>query len=662
MSGRHTSSSGAGVGSLRDAGRRLTASARAAGGVEVFLYALAICFWGFVTWQALEMRLPRAQFGVVILGAATTVYVLEHAPDALDEGQRARLAALGLALVVGAVATVYVVSNYTTLQQVRIGYNTPVDYAVAAAFVATVVYLTYDAYGGLFTSVVVGIVCYGLFGSYFPSWLQHGGLTLEQGLQFGMLNMQGVYGSLTQVMGTFVAPFLLLAGMIRTFGGFALVVDLSVWVSKRFRSGIAQMAVITSMVIGSINGSALANTAITGSFTIPVLKTTGIESEQAAAIESIASTGGQVMPPVMGVAAFLMADILQRPVLDIFVAAFVPALVFYVAIMFSVHQIAAQSAVSDVDVSSVSRDALPERRDWFDADGGRSRLSRLLEVSQFILPIGLLFYLLAVERSSVLIAGMAASGAMVLTGVAYATAVGVDGTASLGLRGVLVETVVDTGNGLREGIRSLAPLTIIVAAIGLMVDILFTTGLPSTLSYALIDLSGGSLWLLLVLTGALCIVLGMGMPTSAAYLVVALLIAPNLVEFGIAELPAHFFVLYFAVLAVVTPPIAPGVVVASGIADADFWRSCLEAIKVGAPMFVLPFAFIYDPALITTDVGLGTLVSALFLVAGAFALSVGLNTRSPLAGVHQAFDSTAVSLGTRCAVVVLGVAVMVRPF
>lgn len=641
---------------------RVTDSVRTTGRTTIVLYVLTVCFWGFVTWHALAMRIPRPQFGVVVLGAATTFYTLDEAPEALADGERVRAAVLAIAFAVGAVATVYVVLNYVTLQNVRIGYNTGVDYAVAAAFVATIVYLTYDAYGGIFTSIIVAAVLYAQFGYVFPSWLHHGGITIEQGLQFGMLNLQGVYGNLTQVMGTLVAPFLLLAGLIRLFGGFALVMEFSIWVSRRYRSAVAQMAVVTSMLIGSINGSALANTAITGSFTIPILQTTGIDDEQAAAIESVASTGGQIMPPVMGVAAFLMADILQRPLLDIFVAAVVPALVFYGAVILSVYQIARRAELTEVDLDAVAPEDLPESRDWFDGDARRSAPSRVLEVLQFVLPLVVLFYMLGVRGTTVLIAGMAASGAMIVAGVGYATAASTLDDTNLGLLAALVETVVDTAAGLREGARSLGPLTIVVAAIGLMVDSLFTTGLPSTLSFALIDLSGGVTWLLLALTGVLCVVLGMGMPTSAAYLVVALLIAPRLVDFGIPELPAHFFVLYFAVLAVITPPIAPGVVVAAGIADADFWRSCLEAIKIAAPMFVLPFAFVYDPALVTTDVTLRSVTSALLLLFGAGALSIGLNSRSPLAGIHDALDAPVVAWGVRSVVAVAGIAIMVRPF
>ena len=639
----------------------MTIAGRVARGVETqtVVYGLAVLFWGFVTWHTVQWKISQALFGAVVLGFAITVYCLEAIEEALEEGQRERSALLLLSLGIGIGTTAYVVSNFEELQTVRVGYSTTLDYVVAAAFIASIVYLTYDAYGLGFASMVVAVIFYSQYGTLFPSWLHHSGLSVERGLEVGMLGIQGVYGSLTQVMGTMVAPFLLLAGLIRFFGGFGLIIRLAFWVSKFVESGIAQMAVISSMLIGSINGSALANTSITGSFTIPVLKSTGIKKQQAAAIESVASTGGQIMPPVMGVAAFLMADILARPLVDIFVAAAVPALIFYFTIFISVYHIDRRHGDRTVADRSELIERVPELAEWIETDRQRGRVLDLVETVQFLIPLGVLFYYLVYVQTTVMRAGMYASGVMIVTGCAFTAIEEYSGSDS-SPKAVAYESTRSVLRGMYDGAQTLAPLTIVVAAIGLLVDTLFTTGLPAMLSFALLDLSGGVLAVLLVLTMILCIILGMGMPTSASYLVVALLVAPNLVSFGIPELPAHFFVLYFAILAAITPPIAPAIVIASGIADSNFWQSCLEAMKIAAPVFALPFAFVYNPALVTDSLSFATAWAALFVVIGVFVLSYGLNATRPLPGLTRVNRRVALA-GSQAVFLVVGVLIIAVP-
>lgn len=626
---------------------------------RAFVYVFAVFFWGFATWYTLTYGIAQALFGILVLGSAVVIYSLESLEEELEAGRTYRAGAFAACLLIGIGTTAYVLMEFHQIQNVRVGFATTADYVVATAFIAAILYLTYTAYGLAFTSVIVAIIAYSQFGNFFPGWLYHAGLSPWRGLEVGMLGIQGVYGGLTQTMATMVAPFLLLAGLMQMFGGFGLIIRFAFWVSGFIKSGIAQMAVISSMLIGSINGSALANTSITGSFTIPVLKSTGIKKERAAAIESIASSGGQILPPVMGVAAFLMADVLDRPLIDIFVAAVVPALVFYAAIVISVYLIATRDADETHDGPDI--DEVPEVQKWLNM-GAQRDLSpgfRVLEVLQFLLPLGLLFYMLGVRRDPVMISGMYASGAMIVTGTAFRLLVALpdDGES---ITTAAAQTVSSVGDGLYDGLHSFAPLAIAVAAIGLLVDTLFTTGLPATLSFALLDISGGILALLLVLTMILCIVLGMGMPTSASYLVVALLIAPTLTDFGIGELPAHFFVLYFAVLAAITPPIAPSIVIASGIAQADFWRSCLEGMKLALPVFAIPFAFVYNPELVTADVTVRTAWIGAVVIAGVGLVSYGLYRPEPMARLTRS-RSRWLPYGLRTALVVVGLAIMIVP-
>lgn len=629
--------------------------------IEALLYLITLSFWAVITWQAIEFEFSRALFGVIVLGGCIAFYTVSNLVEARQDGQTLRAVGMLGSLVVGAGVTTYVVANFDTLQNVRVGWITTTDFALAIVFILTILYLTYDAYGGMFFAVVTGIILYSLYGNFVPFGLGHGGLPLDRAVQMGMLEFRGVYGSLTQVMGTLVAPFLLFAGVIRMYGGFALIIRFAVWFSKYSKSGIVQMAVISSMIIGSITGSALANTSITGSFTIPTISSTGVAPKTAAAIESMASSGGQIMPPVMGVAAFLMADILQRSVVDIFVAAAIPALVFYFVLLISVNRIGKQTEDEDVDIMGTAMDAMPDMQRWMD-DALRPSFPgyKLLEAAQFVVPFVYLLYLLGVERMAVLNAGMYASGLLVVFGAANIFLRNLSGRGVAGLPDAATETLRQTSKGLRDGLDTLAPLAIIVASIGVLVDLLFTTGVPARLSYTLIDISGGVLAILLVLTMALSIALGMGMPTTAAYLVVALLIAPNLIDFGIDELSAHFFVFYFAILSVITPPIAPGIVIASGIADSDFWETCVEAVKISLPIYVLPFAFVYNPALVTPNPTTGTLVVAVLALLGAAVMVYSIRLdRVPV--LDRPIEHRPTRYGVRGALLVVGIAIMINP-
>jgi TRAP transporter 4TM/12TM fusion protein len=342
------------------------------------------------------------------------------------------------------------------------------------------------------------------------------------------------------------------------------------------------------MGMGSITGSAAANAATTGSFTIPLLKRAGIDDESAAAIEAVASSGGQTLPPVMGVAAFLMAFFLETTYARVVAAALVPAMLLYLAV-----------AVGASRLSPADGTVAP--------DTERS----LLAGAHFLVPLIALAYALTVRNLAPLSAGLWALGALVAAVAVRDVAVGDAPIAALAASGRR------TLDGLRQGAVDFAPLAGVLAAMGIVVSLLTQTGLTQRVSLWLVGAAGTSLVAVLAVAALASLLLGLGMPTPAAYVLVVVLVAPGVIRAGVAPIVAHLFVFYFALLSAITPPVAVAVAVAAELADASFLGATRRSLQLGAVAFVLPVAFVATPALVvwTAWTPALTVVAAVGLVA-----------------------------------------------
>lgn len=602
-------------------------------GVSYLQTVVVLLFWGGIVAYAITLRVSGSRFAIAFLGGAIIVYLLYEIGAELAEGSRVKAGVFGVLGLTTAIVTIYMYAEYNALINIRVGFNTSTDYALAATLIATVAYLTYREYGLPFVSVVAAVLLYAYYGRYFPSWLHHAGLEWTRILQVGVLAIDGIYGNLTRIMGTWIALFLLFAGLIQGYGAFDLIMRGARWAAETVESGVAQAAVVSSIAIGMVNGSATANTGITGSITIPMMKENGIDSETAAAIEAVASSGGQIMPPVMGAAAFLMASLLSIPFFDVLVAGIVPALIFYVPVAFAVHY-AVVGQLRGEETGFVGVD-LQEKDRWVIA----------WQAAQFLIPFVVLLVTLGVLGYSIMYSALLTNGVMVLAGVAFPL---IRTRNASQVRSVARQTL----DGLERGAQSTAPIAIVIASIGFIVDILLTTGIPTKLSLALLDISGGVFLITIVLALLISIILGMGMPTAAAYLIVALLVAPTLVQnFAVPELAVHFFVFYAAILSALTPPIAVGIVVASGIAESNFWRTAGKAFRLGFPAFLLPFLFMYHPEIVSSDITGGRIITALTAFAGMLLLAYSVNYSFTTEGQMQAW-------GFRVIYVLLGLLAM----
>ncbi|WP_253736671.1 TRAP transporter permease [Halohasta salina] len=620
------------------------------------LILCSLPFWAVIIWYAWDQTWARAFYGVIFLGGVLELYVLSELMDmagggrghiiedlkkAYGPGNRLHAGLLTFSALDVLVTITYIATNFQDLYVSNLGRATTNEYIMAIVFTFVIIYLTWRSFGLTFLSVIFVGILYGRYGAFAPGALSHGGLTWERILRTLVISVDGFFGFLTQLVAAWIALFLLYAGFLKSYGAFDLIMRLAFRSARYIDSGIAQTAVLASAVIGSVNGSQTANAGMTGSFTIPLMKRNGMKPETAGAIEAVASTSGQVLPPVMGAAAFIMASLITGVTYaDVIVAGLIPAAILVVTIAIAVHYVSVPQ-LDDVDPEILIQDAMP-------------RSEFLTELVKYGLPLAILIYLLGIVQVTVMTAALYTAVSMVATGTIIPMLQSLTGVHDETPGESALRSVWETLNGMREGVIVLAPVTIILAAINGVVDILTATGVPTKISLTLMDLSGGILLVAAILAMIICIILGLGMPTTASYTIVALLIAPTLTnQFLLPQFASHFFVFYAAILAGLTPPIATCVAVACGIAGADFWKSCLEAIKISAPLFILPFVFVYHPEVVSAEFGTQTLVSGSLAMIGAIAVIHGINYRFGF--------GKAISLGAGVAFFALGIVTMVHP-
>ena len=607
--------------------------------LRMALVAYSIPFWLIVMWYSYTQLMPRGQYAVAFLGGILGLYVISELDEPLIEGNWGETALLVASGLISLGTSGYLFLNYQSVAVNTVGRATEPQLALAFAFTLAMIYLTWRSFGITFLAVVLVGIGYGLAGPQMPGALSHGGLSPTRILRILVVSVDGFFGFLTRLVAAWIALFLLYAGLLKAYGAFDLILRLAVRSAKYVDSGIAQTAVIASAVIGSVNGSQTANAGMTGSFTIPLMKKNGVKPETAGGIEAVASTAGQVLPPVMGAGAFIMASLITGVTyVDVIVAGLIPAAVLVVSIAMAVHYVAAPQ-IDDPEMGGLIGDAM-------------SRRAIALESVKYGVPLLVLIYILGVLQFTVMTAALYTALSMIAFGIGIPQVQALlDGESN---REALVDTLEQTVDGFREGVVVVAPVTIILAAINGVVDILMATGVPTAISLTLLDLSGGIAIVAFVLAMIICIILGLGMPTTAAYTVVALLVAPTLIsQFAVPEFAGHFFVFYAAILAGLTPPIATCVAVTCGISGGGFWGSCKEALRISAPLFVLPFAFVYHPELVSGVFDYASLSAGALALLGSIAIIHGMNYRFAF-GRGRTY-------GLRAAFFVAGVLAMVHP-
>lgn len=526
--------------------------------ISVVVVGLAMALYHLVSTQVL-LQAAKAHFNTHLGFCLVLLYL-----DILvkSKGKLRRLLLLALTLL-AVVSTGYVQLFWEELED-RAYFNTTLDLVIGVLLIILVLEATRRDFGWVLPALTILIVLYPFVGKSFPEPFRCQAMDLDQtisNLSIGLQN--GIFGIVLPTSANFIFLFVLFGGVLQGLGGTKFFMLFARIIGGRMQGGPGMMAVMSSSLVGSITGSAAANVAITGSFTIPLMKRVGYEPKHAAAIEAAASNGGQIMPPVMGIVAFGMAGITGIPYLKIIIMAVIPALLYFWAVGLYVYFRAGQLNIMGIDEEKVK---------W------REMLTSL---PSFITPFIVILALFIKGYSVMYVAFWAIVSSVIVSFLKK-------DRPSLG----------QVIRGFVGGARAGAGIGASAACVGLIMATVTMSGLGVKLSSGIQAWSGGYLLLALIIIAAICVLMGFGGPSLTAYFIVSMFAAPALVKMGVGFEQSHFFVMFFAVFAFLTPPVALVALIASKLAEASYMKSAIEATKAAIGGFIIPIMFIYCPILL----------------------------------------------------------------
>lgn len=530
--------------------------------------------------------------GVGIRGARDPEQALRGRP-----WQRALAILLAAAVLV---SCLYIITQHDELVR-RSGSPTSLDIIGGVIGILVVLELARRTTGWGLVAVCLLALGYAALGPHLPGFLAHRGYGLTRLVEHLYLSTEGIWGVPLGVSADFVYLFVLFGAVLDVAGGGTLLISLADRVAGRTRGGPAKTAAIASAFMGSLSGSAVANVVTTGTFTIPLMKRAGFKPFFAGAIEAAASTGGQLMPPIMGAGAFILATWTNIPYTKVALAAAIPSLLYYVALLMAIHFRAGRMGLEPPPAG--------EREP-------------VLPRVHLLLPLAIIVLILGMGRSPMRAAFWGVMSALVVMLLRPET--------RLGPKKVL--------GALHAAARGAVQVAAACAAAGIVVGVASLTGIGLRMSEVIVTLSGGHLFAALLLTAAGSIVLGMGLPTTAAYVVLAALGAPALTELGVPLLSAHLFIFYFGCISNVTPPVSLAAYAAAGIADAPAMRTALSAMVLAMAGFIVPFMFVYGPPLLLEGSPMEVLQAVATGSAGVTALAAATMgfARKPLGAIERA--------------------------
>lgn len=471
-----------------------------------------------------------------------------------------------LFMLAGLVTTIYVKLRYEHLEGV-VGFPDMMDMVIGMMLVFVVIEATREAWGAILPVIAVIFILYFFYGKYVPWGLGHFGLATPYIISMLSVGFSGVLGLFLGISASYIFLFIVFGGALQACGVLSLILEIGKLAGRVLAGGPAQTAVVGSSIVGTVCGAAVANVALTGVFTIPLMKKVGYPPEIAGAIEATASTGGQIMPPVMGAAAFIMAGVIGKPYAEIMVAAIIPALLYYFSVGLGVQVIALKEKIRPpteaVDTRLILRKA-----------------------PVFFIPLTILIVMLLMRFSPMYCAFWAIVAVLVLDFL----------VASL-----LKEphtSLSSLARGFADGAVSGAKIGVVCSCVGIMADTLIVTGMGVKFTGLVEELASGHLLLALLMTMLISVVLGCGVPTTGAYILVAMIVCPALVRMGMPIFAAHFFAFYFAVIANLTPPVAVAALAGASIAGAKYWPTAINASKLAISGFLIPFFCAYNPVML----------------------------------------------------------------
>lgn len=493
--------------------------------------------------------------------------------------------------VVSATSALYIVVNYQELV-LRAGMNNETDFIVGLVGTFMVFEAARRVVGWPMITVAFFFMVYAFFGPYIPGILAHRGVGVQEMFDHLFFTTEGIFGTPMGVSSTFIYLFILFGAYLETTGLGKFFIDIANAIAGWAAGGPAKVAVLSSGLMGTVSGSSVGNVAGTGAFTIPMMKKLGYRPEFAGAVEAAASTGGQLMPPVMGAAAFLMAEFVGVPYFDVVKAAVIPALLYYIGVWLGVHYEAKK-----YDLKGTPREELPSFKKLF------------VEKGHLALPLIVIVYLLVSGFTP-----MRAALAAILLSICCAS-----------LRSSTRITFRQGVQGLIDGSMGVLGVLIACATAGIIIGVVTKTGVGLKVATALLDLSGGALLPAMFFTMITSLILGMGVPTTANYVITSTIAAPALVQMGVPVLAAHMFAFYFGIVADVTPPVALAAFAGAGIAGANPMRTGVNAAKLAIAAFIVPYIFVLAPELLMINATpLTVFYSGLTAVIGMWGASIAM--------------------------------------
>ncbi|SCZ02432.1 TRAP transporter permease [Microvirga guangxiensis] len=500
---------------------------------------------------------------------------------------------------------------------IRAGEVTQADLVVGISAIAILFYLVWRVMGPALPIVAGIFLAYCLFGNYLPAPFDHRGYSLEQVIEHMSFGTEGLYATPTLVSATYIFLFILFGAFLERAGMIQLFTDVAMGLFGSAKGGPAKVSVFSSALMGTISGSGVANVVSTGQFTIPLMKRFGYKPEFAGGVEATASMGGQIMPPVMGAVAFIMAETIDVPYVEIVKAAIIPAILYYASAFLAVHLEAGRAGLLGIAKSELPSAARALKDKWY-----------------LILPLAVLVYLLfsgytplfagsiGLALTVVLILGSALAFGLVNETVRLVFWVGLGLLAAaflwlgvtlvLVLVGILVllnlftrggpETLEACRDALADGARQALPVGLACAVVGIVIGTMTLTGIGTIFGNWVVSIGRDSLILSLVLTMVVSLILGMGIPTIPNYIITSSLAAPALLTLGVPLIVSHMFVFYFGIMADLTPPVALAAFAAAPIAKASGFKIGFQALRIALPGFVIPYMAVYDPALMMQPV------------------------------------------------------------
>lgn len=492
----------------------------------------------------------------------------------------------------------YVIANTARLTT-RVQYVSPVELIDKIAMVVCVVILleaVRRTLGTILFGFILFFVFYFWFGKYFPSIFKFKGTNMQQFTELMTMGSSGIYGTPLYTSASSLFYFMLFGVFFSECGGGQLLIDLGMKASKNSTGGPAKAAVISSGLMGMISGSAVANVATTGVMTIPMMKKIGYEPHQAGAIEAVASTGGQIMPPIMGVGAFIMAEMLGVPYKTIALAALIPAIAYFMSVFLLVTFMADKKSMID---GLQKTEAI--------------QTEKIIPRLYLLLPALVLVYFM-ISGASLMRSGM----------MGIFTCLIVDVVSKFVLGGKYFVGLKKLGETALQGVKQASEIAVPTAACGIIIGVVIQSGLATKVSKLIANVGSTYLVVALLITMMGCMLLGMALPTVAAYLVANVLFVPTLIGLGIQPLQANMFVFYFGIMAQITPPVCVASFTAAGIAGADSMKTGLTGFAYALVAFLVPFIFIYDPSILLIGTPLEIVKGTLILFLGTYLLASGM--------------------------------------